>query len=349
MSCKSIMKRIISFALSLVIAFSIMQVFDEAAGRESLPAGGAARVLAAESGTEETAAAVAWDSNNWVRILRDYTDYTQVGEYYYYFTKKPNTQVYHIYREKVGGGKSKEILKFKSYDTSDFYTNGRKLIYTDDKNGTTIKCKDLSTGKTRTLVNLTKYRTSRSTDTTIYIHIYGNYLYYSKYRGLSTNIYKLYRVNVNTGKESVVKSGYINCFPIERSVVSGRYFMVEKKNGTKYVFNTKKKSLKKVGGKSIRAYTKINGYWYYVTCSRSGSKTKFKVYRKKETGKGKAKCLASFSAKFTGDDIMEITDRGIFFMAGEKLSKEYRYAKKKFINHKEMDVWYYVNRNMYYE
>ena len=60
-------------------------------------------------------------------------------------------------------------------------------------------------------------------------------------------------MNVNTGKESVVKSGYINCFPIERSVVSGRYFMVEKKNGTKYVFNTKKKSLKKVGGKSIRS------------------------------------------------------------------------------------------------
>ena len=76
------MKRIISFALSLVIAFSIMQVFDEAAGRESLPTGGAARVLAAESGTEETTAAVTWDSNNWVRILRDYTDYTQVGEYY---------------------------------------------------------------------------------------------------------------------------------------------------------------------------------------------------------------------------------------------------------------------------
>ena len=361
MNSKTILKRIISFALSLLIACSLMQAFD-AAGSDSAGAGsvrfGAVRVMAAENDStaaSTTAGSAAgttvstWNSSDWVRILRDYAEYTQVGNYYYYFTREPGNQTYHVYREDVGTGQRKEILKFKSYDSSSFYTNGKKLIYTDEKNGTTIKCKDLTTSKTKTIVNLTKYRTSRSTDTAAFIHIYGKYLYYSKYRGLSTNIYKLYRVNINTGKESVVKSGYIGGNPKEESIASGKYFLVAKKNGAKYVFNTKKKSVKKIGGSSIRSFNKINGYWYYVTCSKSGSKTKFKVYRKKETGKGKAKLLASFKAKFTEDDLMMLTDQGVFFMDGEKRSKEYRYAKKKFINHKEMDVWYYINRGMYYQ
>lgn len=371
---KTIMKRIISFALSLAIACSLMQAFDAAgndsagdgsvqfdvAGHDSAEGGsakdgsirfGAVRVMAAENdgAAAGTTAGSTWNSNNWIRVLRDYADYTRVGNFYYYFTRKPGNQTYHVYRENVETGKRKEILKFKSYDSSSFYTNGKKLIYTDDKNGTTIKCKDLTTSKTKTIVNLTKYRTSRSIDSAAFIHIYGKYLYYSKYRGLSTNIYKLYRVNINTGKESVVKSGYIGGNPQELSVVSGSYFLVAKKNGAKYVFNTKKKSVKKLGGSSIRNFNKINGYWYYVASSKAGSKTKYKVYRKKETGKGKAKCLASFTAKYTTDDLMMLTDKGVFFMDGEKRSKEYNYAKKKFVTHKEMDVWYYINRGMYYE
>ncbi|MBR6472348.1 MAG: hypothetical protein IKS99_01290 [Firmicutes bacterium] len=324
-------KRILSFLLALMLAFTV------------IPALYTDSALAADSSSD-------WDTNNWVRIARDYTDYVQVGKYYYYYTNDPSGNLYKVYRWDPEKDKDKLLLKIKVNNWPEFYTNGEKLIYSQYKGGTIIKCKDIKTSKVKTILDLTKFKTSKSTDSTLFVHLYGKYLYYSKYRGLSTNIYKVYKVNINTGKQTVIKKGYVTEGAIEPYIVSGRYFIMTNKSGTRYIYDIKKKSLKKLADKTLRRYTKIDGYWYYVTCSNPSASTKtFKVWKRVENGSKKAKRIAKFTAKYTYDDLMELTDKGAVFLVNDNYSKEYSYSKKKFIKRKDKDVWYYINKAMFYD
>lgn len=299
----------------------------------------------------ETNDGAEWNTNEWARLPRDgYGDTVQIGKYYYYYELDNDTYIYRAYRENVNTGKRKLLVKvqYKYASTPEFYTNGEKLIYSYDRLGTIIKCKNLSTSKTHTVVNLRKYRTSKSTDTHLYIHIYGKYLYYSKYRGLDTTIWKLYKVNINTGKSSIIRKNVVITNPLDQTNVSGRYFLVRDKYRNLRVYDTKDKKLRKLSGKYCKCATPINGYWYYVTSAKSGSTRVYRVWRKKLSGAGTAKRIAYFKKSYKPDTILELTDKGLFFLRESDdatYTMEYRFAKKKFIKHKDQDVWYYIGKN----
>ncbi len=304
---------------------------------------------------EETIAREPWDSNNWIRIKRDWADTVEVGDYYFYYVN-PNTggdedKPWKIYRENIETGKRKLILKYKTKGSfPEFYTNGEKLLYVDYDLGTFVKVKDLKTGKTKKIVNLKKFKTWKSTDSFLYCHLYGNYLYYSKYRGLSTNIWKLYRVNIKTGKQTTIKSGYIMNGSYDPEDCSGRYFLIKDKKGNIKIYDTKKKKIvKTIGGKAIRKVINEDGYWYYLTCSKPNAKTKsYKVMKIAENGKGKAKKIAAFKTKYHYDNVVGFTTDSLFFLKEEDYSMEYNFAKKKMIKRKDQDVWYYItNSNAY--
>ncbi len=308
---------------------------------EEMEAGG-------DAADEEIVDRAPWDSNNWIRIKRDWADTVEVGDYYFYYENKNNGGDYDkpikVYRENIDTGKRELLLKYKVKGSfPEFYTNGKKLVYIDYDLGSIAKVKDLKTKKTKTIVNLRKFRTSKSTDSFLYVHFYGNNLYYSKYRGLSTTIWKLYRVNINTGKQSTIKSGYRMNGTDDMEFAGGRYFLIRDKKGNLKVYDTKKKTIKTIGNKSIRKIINTDGYWYYLTCSKPNAKTKsYKVMRIAENGKGSAKKIAAFKTKYHYDDVVGFTSERIFFLKDESYSMEYNFAKKKMIKRKDQDVWYYI-------
>ena len=123
----------------------------------------------------------------------------------------------------------------------------------------------------------------------------------------------------------------------------GRYFLIRDKKGNLKVYDTKKKTIKTIGNKSIRKIINTDGYWYYLTCSKPNAKTKsYKVMRIAENGKGKAKQIAAFKTKYHYDDVVGFTSERIFFLKDESYSMEYNFAKKKMIKRKDQDVWYYI-------
>lgn len=334
------MKRIIVLALAFTLAFAFMAPVSM--NFESGSAGD-------EAYTAYAADSTTWDSKNWVRIQSEYGDWLQIGKYYYYYRTAEDQSTFRIYRENVNTGSKKLLQKVTSYQSPEFYTNGEKLIFCYDKyDGTVMKVKDLSTSKIKTLVDLTKFETSKSTDSSLYINVYGNYLYYSKYRGLSTMIYKVYKVNVKTAKQYTVSSKYLMIQPEDPASPMGRYFIVADKAKNYKIYDTKEKDYKKFTGKYLKSYNRIGNYFYYVTSSKSGSTRSYKVLRKKESG-GTYKTIASFKKNYSPDDIIRLTDKGLFFLrttTENGYTMEYRYAKKKFIRHNDMDVWYYINDNM---
>ena len=333
------MKRIIIITLSLMLAFCVVPAFMNFDGGAQ----------GNEAYTAYAADSTAWDTKNWVRIQNEYGDWHQIGKFYYYYETAEDQTTYRIYRENVSTGKTKMLQKVTSYQTPEFYTNGEKLIYCYNKySGTVMKVKDLSTSKVTTLADLTKFKTSKSTDTSLYINVYGKYLYYSKYRGLNTMIYKVYKVNVNTGKQTTVSSKYMMIQPMDPASPQGRYFIVADKSKNHKIYDAKEKDYKKFTGKYLKGYNRIGNYFYYVTSSKSGSTRSYKVLRKKESG-GVYKTIASFKKNYSPDDLMDLTDKGLFFLrttTENGYTMEYRYAKKKFIRHNDMDVWYYINKNM---
>ena len=298
-----------------------------------------------------TTASTTWNTNNWVRIPRiGYGDDVQVGKYYYYYENAVNSSSYYVYRENVNTGSTKRILLIKSTAGvgPEFYTNGEKLIYVYDNLGTMVKCKDLSTSKVKTIVNLRQYRTSKSTDTHLFIHIYGNYLYYSKYRGLSTTIWRVYKVNINTAKSYIIKKNMVIISPLDQENVSGRYFLVRDKNKIVKVLDTKDKTLRKLSGATFKTANPIDGYWYYVTSAKSGSTRTYNVWRKKMSGAGTAKKIAGFKKNYPPDQIIELTAKALYFFrdgSGNGYTMKYRFDTKKFVKLASRDVWYYISKN----
>lgn len=328
-------------ALVLTFVFSAPPVMETVAPEQ---AGSSVAYAAASASTT-------WDTKEWVRIPRIGYGDVQIGKYYYYYENTVNTSTYRVYRENVNTGARKRILLIKSSSGvgPEFYTNGEKLIYVYNDLGTMIKCKNLSTSKISTIVNLRKFKTSKSTDTHLYIHIYGNFLYYSKYRGLSTTIWNLYKVNINTGKSYIIKKNLVILSPLDHSYVSGRYFLVQDKSKNVKVLDTKDKSVRKLSGKYCKAANAIDDYWYYVTSSKSGSTRNYNVWRKKISGAGTAKKIAGFKKNYPTDQIIELTAKGLFFFrdsSGEGYTMEYVFAKKKLVKLASRDVWYYINKNM---
>ncbi len=290
-----------------------------------------------------------WESNNWVRILRD--EYTDCGRYsYYYDTPSVNSSTYRIRREDNKTGKTKLLLKYKANHFPEYYTNGEKLVYLDYKLGSIIKVKDIKTGKTKKILDLTKFKTWKSTDTVLKMYLYGDYVYYTKYRGLNTIIYDFYKVNIKTGKQKLIKKGYSMVGTKDEAFAGSRYIPLRDKKKNLYIYDVKKSKFKKLGSKAIREINYIDGYWYYVNCAKPSAKTKkYIIYKRVASLAKKAKKVASFSCKYTTDDLMGFTNKSAFFMHSDKYSMEYRYAKKKFIKRKEMDVWYYIRNNMRFQ
>ena len=329
------MKRVFVIFMSLMMAFAFLT-----------PAG-------VFEGGEQGSSAYAADSNvltdGWVRILRDYTEPVTIGKYsYYYELNTDGDWVYRVYRENMNTGKRKLLKKITLNNSPYFYTNGETFIYAYYKLGTIIKAQDIATGKTRTLVDLSKYKTSKSTDTTLHIHLNGKYLYYSKYRGLSTMIYKLYRVNINTGASKILYKTCMLTGPMDGSYVSGRYCLVKDKSGNYKIYDTKGKTMKKLAGSSLKRVNYIGGKWYYVTSSKSGSTYNYKVFTRAESGSGTSKKIAAFSKKYKPDDIIEITNKGVFFLVNDDYSMEYVFSTKKTVKRKDRDVWYYIGFNQRY-
>lgn len=327
------MKRVLLIALSVILAVTL--AVPMGAALEGTPAGDVI--------TSQVTANAATDTKEWTRILSDYAEYVQVGSHYYYYKYDMDTGIYRVYRQNVKTGAWRQLLKFKA-EFMEFYTNGTQLVYAYRSAGTVIKVKNISTGATKTIVDLTKYKTSSSIDTVHFIHLYGNRLYYSKLRGLKTDIYNIYRVNIDTGAWKVLKSGYIMGYPEEDSVCSGRYFVVMNKSKVPYVLDTQTLTLKKLTDSTMCAFTRIGNYWYWVnTTKKSGQTRQYRVCRKIWDVSKSGIILGKWARNFSPDSIVEISDKGVFFLEETDYSKEFVYKTGKVIKRSDRDVWYYIN------
>ena len=296
---------------------------------------------------EETAAQQS-DPNQWAQVLRDYTDSVEIGDYYYYFSKKVNGSTYKVYRGEKESYKEKLILKLKSDSPmTAFYTDGKRLLYSYYDHGTVVKCKNLTTKKTRTVLSLKKFRTKKSTDTVGMMFLYGNNLYYSKYRGLGKQIYKMSRVNINTGKQKTLKKK-VQLTWTNDYYASGRYFPYQNKKGAVKIYDTKTGKSKSLAS-GIKYIIHEDGFWYYLKCKKTkASKKTYTVYRKNENGSGSTKKICTFKAKYHPDEIIEMDSKSVTFFGSGKYAKEYNIKKKKMITRKDKDMWYFVNKQMFY-
>ena len=326
--------------VALVLAFLLICPF--------LPVQNAFADGAEDASATQTQTQTQTDPNQWVRVLRDYTDSVEIGNYYYYFSKNVNGSTYKVYRGEKESYKEKLILKFKSDSaTTAIYTDGKRLIYTTYNGGDIVKCKNLRSGKTKTILSLKKFRTKNSTDSIGMLFLYGNNLYYSKYRGLGKQIYKLYRVNINTGKQKTLKKK-VQLTWTNDYYASGRFFPYQNKKGAVKIYDTKTGKSKSLSS-GVKYIVHEDGYWYFLKCKKKkGSKRTFTVYRKADSGVGSAKKICTFKAKYTPDDIMEMNHASVTFFGSGKYSKEYNFKKKKLITRKDKDMWYYVNKEMFY-
>ena len=82
---------------------------------------------AAETATENKKSTEKASSAEWYRVLRNNTEYIQVGDNYFYYT---SDEKYTVYQQPVNGGKTRKIVSFKnSVATPEIYTNGEKIVY----------------------------------------------------------------------------------------------------------------------------------------------------------------------------------------------------------------------------
>lgn len=296
-------------------------------------------------GMAGSAQAATTDSNQWVRVLRNYTDYVEVGDYYYYFTHPDQGGKYKIYREHKETGKVTKLQTVKNPEGNDVsvFTNGKRLLWTYQKNGTMVCSKAIGSSKVKTVVNLKKFKKWNSQDWVLGNYVYGNFYYYSKYHTLGDKtVWKVYRANVKTGKQKAIKSGWTIAETLD--FCSGRYLPFVSKSGMVKIFDTKTKKMRKLG-KHVFGLTLVDKKWYFDYCTKpySTAKKAHKIKSKAVTGKGKVKTVASFKSKYTADSIMEITSEHVIFLGGNSdYAKEYIFAKKKFKTRKDMDVWYFV-------
>lgn len=208
-------------------------------------------------------------------------------------------------------------------------TNGNEILNIDNctYKGGKVDVYTLNGKKKRTIVNMSKYVTSKSTDSLLSAYIYDGNLYYSKYRGLGNYIYKIYKVNIKTGKEKVVSSKYIlenyGTLP-----VYNRYVPVTSKNGTTYMYDVVKKKTVKMGGKDIFRWMKDGEFFYTLHGKKSGSKWKYTVKKRKLNGKV-ISTVASFSTKYNKDSYAGFTVEGINFNASGEKCFEYNFKTKK--------------------
>ena len=293
--------------------------------------------------------ASAAEKNNpdqWERITRQgYGEYAETGGYYYYYTSSDDNSTFKIYRENVETGKKKCILKYKPKRllTSSFYTNGKKIIYNDDVMGSKIYCKNADgSGKARTILNL-----SKSGDNFSNVYVYGNKLYYSTFH-VYTMKYKTYRINI-TGKANKKQISGSYCVYSVINNSNDRYFPLENKNGNLAIYDCVSGKIRKLNTKGIEKIARNGNYWYYTVCTNpSASAPKFSVYRKKASGSGSAKKLASFSKKGVNQDcIQEITSNGIYLFLSDGSMRYYSFKSKKY-KKTSRDVWYYISDNMKY-
>ena len=88
--------------VALVLAFLLICPF--------LPVQNAFADGAEDASATQTQTQTQTDPNQWVRVLRDYTGSVEIGNYYYYFSKKVNGSTYKVYRGEKESYKEMLIL-----------------------------------------------------------------------------------------------------------------------------------------------------------------------------------------------------------------------------------------------
>jgi len=258
----------------------------------------------------------------WEQISCD-SDDVKIGNYEYWFEHVSTGDgslgtEYRVYKRHCYTGTTTSVSKFDThkYGSSDFYTNGRYLVYgcrVASTGASMVKCKDMVSGTTKTIVNLDKYTTSSSCDTILEYHFDKNYMYYSKYRGLSKTIYSTYRVDLTTGESKTISSSYkLNCF--YDFSCTGKYVTMTNSDGSTVIYDVRGcKSLKTLG-KNIRAQATDGKYLYYLYCEKPyASEPTYKVRRTLLDGTGTVKTLATFTCKYNIDRLYCMTDKSITF------------------------------------
>lgn len=279
-----------------------------------------------------TPAVSAQDNKLWVDMY-----YESLNGYQYYknMISSPDgayTGKYRLYRFDETNYKEKKLCTVQTASLfGRFVTNGKEILNIEDiaSGGARVDVLGMDGKKKRTIANLKKYGTPRSTDTFLTTYIYDGYLYYSKKRGLSTYIYGIYKVNIKTGKETLLTDKFI-MEPKGYLPVYTRYVPVKTKNGTTYMLDLVKKKTVKMGGSEIFHWTKDGDYFYTLQGKQSGSKWNYTVIKRKPNGKA-VSTIAKFSCSCPKDWLLGFTTEGVDFNAGISgdTCYEYNFKKKK--------------------
>lgn len=277
----------------------------------------------------------------WIPVTSDYAAscaFTLNG-YRFEYNNPPNpdgsfSSNYYFYRHGVEEGKNyKKLCKVKNNDLlPDAFTNGEKIIYNCfTEEGSIVYIMNMDGSSKKKLADMTKYKTWKSIDRIYKMFVYKGNLYYSKYRGLDEMQYKIYKVNIATGNETVVARAYRLGEPCRYMDCKSQYFPAIRSNGDVYIYNIANKSSKKIGGKSTDAYAIDGEYLYSVSHTKDGSSYKYTVKKRKQNGAA-IKTVATFKTKLVPDTILDVSSKHVVFFNPEVFwgdYKEYVFSKKK--------------------